>query len=122
MLADDRARRQRPARELATALLRFGVAGAVPAPPGALAVSGAAAAEDSDGPAHTPHSMSGGVPVATEGVAATAARSVRRCEVAARVSRLLEPSPGLSLPAMAAVFASAAVLVVAPVVLVLLPT
>jgi beta-lactamase regulating signal transducer with metallopeptidase domain len=37
MLADDRARRARPARELATALMRFGVAGAFDAPSGALA-------------------------------------------------------------------------------------
>ena len=37
MLADDRARRSRPARELATALMRFGVAGATAPPSGALA-------------------------------------------------------------------------------------
>jgi beta-lactamase regulating signal transducer with metallopeptidase domain len=37
MLADDRARQSRPARELATALLRFGVAGAQAPPSGALA-------------------------------------------------------------------------------------
>jgi Zn-dependent protease with chaperone function len=37
MLADDRALRQRPARELATALLRVGASGAGPAPAGALA-------------------------------------------------------------------------------------
>jgi Zn-dependent protease with chaperone function len=46
MLADDRARRARPARELATALLRFGTSGAgcAAAPLGALAaVSGAGA-------------------------------------------------------------------------------
>lgn len=97
MLADDRARRHRPARELATALLRFGVAGAGPAPSGALAVTGGA-----------------------EDVAAIAARSAVRCDVAARVSRLLEPAPRLPRPAMAAVFASAAILVIAPVALVLL--
>ncbi len=39
MLADDRALRHRPARELATALLRVGAAGGGPAPNGALAVS-----------------------------------------------------------------------------------
>lgn len=39
MLADDRARRSRPASELATALLRFGVAGAQAPPSGALAAS-----------------------------------------------------------------------------------
>ena len=40
MLADDRARRHRPARELATALLRVGAAGGVHAPAGALAAGG----------------------------------------------------------------------------------
>jgi bla regulator protein blaR1 len=41
MLADDRALRARPARELATALLRFGSAGAgCPVPAGALAAAG----------------------------------------------------------------------------------
>jgi Zn-dependent protease with chaperone function len=39
MLADDRALRQRPARELATALLRVGAFGACPAPSGALAAA-----------------------------------------------------------------------------------
>ena len=37
MLADDRALRGRPARELVSALVRFGTAGACPAPEGALA-------------------------------------------------------------------------------------
>jgi Zn-dependent protease with chaperone function len=45
MLADDRALRHRPARELATALLRVGVAGGAQAPNGALA----AAARGADG-------------------------------------------------------------------------
>jgi Zn-dependent protease with chaperone function len=40
MLADDRALRHRPARELATALLRVGAAGGVHAPTGALAADG----------------------------------------------------------------------------------
>jgi Zn-dependent protease with chaperone function len=39
MLADDRARRHRPALELATALLRVGAAGAALAPAGALSVA-----------------------------------------------------------------------------------
>jgi beta-lactamase regulating signal transducer with metallopeptidase domain len=43
MLADDRALRHRPARELATALLRVGAAGGAPAPAGALAIGGGAA-------------------------------------------------------------------------------
>lgn len=39
MLADDRALRARPARELASALVRFGTAGSCPAPAGALAAA-----------------------------------------------------------------------------------
>lgn len=46
MLADDRARRHRPARELATALLRVGAAGGGQAPSGALAAAGPAACGD----------------------------------------------------------------------------
>jgi Zn-dependent protease with chaperone function len=42
MLADDRARRGRPARELATALLRVGASGGGLAPAGALAATGTA--------------------------------------------------------------------------------
>src|SRR5690349_8792319 len=42
MLADDRARRRRPARELATALLRVGASGGGLAPVGALAATGTA--------------------------------------------------------------------------------
>jgi hypothetical protein len=45
MLADDRARRRGPARELATALLRVAAYGAGPAPAGALAAGTASAAE-----------------------------------------------------------------------------
>jgi Zn-dependent protease with chaperone function len=45
MLADDRALRQRPARELATALLRVGASGGGRAPSGALAAAGTADAE-----------------------------------------------------------------------------
>ncbi|WP_329243892.1 M56 family metallopeptidase [Actinoallomurus sp. NBC_01490] len=41
MAADDRARRHRPAKELATALLRFASAGANPAPVGTLGIIGA---------------------------------------------------------------------------------
>ncbi len=43
MLADDRARKRLPARELATALLRVGVSGGGQAPAGALAAAGSAA-------------------------------------------------------------------------------
>jgi Zn-dependent protease with chaperone function len=79
MLADDHALRGGPARELASALVRFGTAGACPAPAGALA--------------------------AAEG------------EVAARVARLVQPVRPLPTTAVAAVCLAAAVLVAAPVML-----
>jgi len=82
MLADDRALRGGPARELVSALVRFGTAGICPAPAGALAV-----AEGSDG------------------------------EVAARVTRLLQPSRPLPAVAVMAVCLAAALLVAAPVTL-----
>jgi Zn-dependent protease with chaperone function len=87
MLADDRARRVLPARELATALMRFGVAG-VPAPP-----SGALAAADAG----------------SQG------------EVVTRVVRLLKPEPGLSPPVWAAVCCGAALLVLVPAALFVIP-
>jgi Zn-dependent protease with chaperone function len=86
MLADDRARRARQAKELATALLRFGVAGAQAPPCGALAAYPAG-----------------------EG------------EVAVRVARLLEPQPGLSRVVWVAVCCSAALLVVVPAALFVVP-
>ncbi len=43
------------------------------------------------------------------------------CDLAARVTRLLRPPPGLSVPAMALLSAIAAGLVVAPAVAILLP-
>jgi hypothetical protein len=79
MLADDRALRGRPARELVSALVRFGTAGTCPVPAGALA--------------------------AAEG------------EVAARVTRLLQPVRPLPAAAVTAVCLAAAVLVAAPVML-----
>jgi Zn-dependent protease with chaperone function len=88
MLADDRARRHRPGRELAMALLRVGAAGGGWAPPGALAaVSGDAV---------------GG-------------------ELAARVTRLLRPQPGLPVIAIALLGLVAAFLVIAPVAALLAP-
>jgi hypothetical protein len=81
MLADDRALRGRPARELVSALVRFGTAGTCPAPDGALA--------------------------AGEG------------EVAARVTRLLKPVQPLPTATVLAICLSAAVLVAAPVTLLL---
>jgi Zn-dependent protease with chaperone function len=82
MLADDRALRGGPARELVSALVRFGTAGTCPAPAGALAV-----AEGSEG------------------------------EVAARVTRLLRPAKPLPAAAVMAVCLAAALLVAAPVTL-----
>src|SRR6266567_271028 len=79
MLADDRALRGRPARELASALVRFGTAGACPAPAGALA--------------------------AGEG------------EVAARVTRLLQPVRPLPTVAVLAICLAAGLLVAAPIAL-----
>jgi Zn-dependent protease with chaperone function len=79
MLADDRALRSRPARELVSALVRFGTAGACPAPAGALA--------------------------AAEG------------EVAARVSRLLQPVRPLPTTVVLAICLASALLVAAPVTL-----
>jgi hypothetical protein len=79
MLADDRALRDRPARELVTALARFGTAGICPAPAGALA--------------------------AGEG------------EVAARVTRLLKPVRPLPAAAVLAICLAAALLVAAPITL-----
>jgi len=81
MLADDRALRGGPARELVSALVRFGTAGTCPAPAGALA--------------------------AAEG------------EVAARVTRLLQPVRPLPAVAVMAVCLAAGLLVAAPVTLLL---
>jgi Zn-dependent protease with chaperone function len=81
MLADDRALRGCPARELVSALVRFGTAGTCPAPAGALA--------------------------AGEG------------EVAARVTRLLKPVRPLPAAAVLAICLSSALLVAAPVTLLL---
>ena len=79
MLADDRALRGRPARELVSALVRFGTAGACPAPAGALA--------------------------AGEG------------EVAARVTRLLQPVRPLPTAVVLAICLASAALVAAPITL-----
>jgi Zn-dependent protease with chaperone function len=82
MLADDHALAGGPARELVSALVRFGTAGTCPAPAGALAV-----AEGSEG------------------------------EVAARVTRLLQPARPLPAAAVMAICLAAALLVAAPVTL-----
>jgi hypothetical protein len=87
MHADDRALRQRSPRQLATALLRFGAAGAGSVPSGALA----------------------------------AAHRADECEVAARVIRLLRPTPGLSNAVVALVLAASAAIVTIPATLLILP-
>jgi Zn-dependent protease with chaperone function len=92
MLADDRARRFRPARELATALLRVGASGGGVAPAGALAISGSADT------GHYVHS-----------------------ELAARVTRLLRPPPDLALPIKVGIGITAALIVLAPAVALLVP-
>jgi bla regulator protein blaR1 len=82
MLADDRALRGRPARELVSALVRFGTAGTCPAPAGALA--------------------------AVEG------------DMAARVTRLLQPVRPLPAAASTAICLAAGLLVAATVGLLIL--
>jgi Zn-dependent protease with chaperone function len=86
MHADDLARRHRPARELATALLRVGAAGGGAAPSGALAVGPAA-----------------------------------DCDVAARVTRLLRPAPGLPASARVLVGLAATLAIVVPVAVLTIP-
>ncbi|HEV2450578.1 MAG TPA: M56 family metallopeptidase [Streptosporangiaceae bacterium] len=87
MLADDRARRARPGRELATALMRFGVAGAQAPPSGTLAVE----------------------------------RSEVPGDVVTRVVRLLEPQLRLARPLWITVCCGAALLVVVPAALFVVP-
>lgn len=86
MHADDMAQRHRPARELATALLRVGAAGGGLAPSGTLAV--------------------GGPP---------------DCDVAARVTRLLRPAPGLPVSLRVLIALAAAVAIVIPATLLAVP-
>ncbi len=82
MLADDRALRGRPTRELVSALVRFGTAGACPAPAGALG--------------------------AGEG------------DVAARVTRLLQPVRPLPTTVVLAICLASALLVAAPITLLII--
>jgi Peptidase family M48 len=96
MLADDHAARQRPARELVTALIRVGAAGTPGTPAGTLAVA------DEDG-------AEGGSRAGSEG------------GVTARVERLLTPAPGLGLAARILVCSTAAALVVVPAALLVMP-
>ena len=87
MHADDMARRHRPARELATALLRVGAAGGGLAPSGALA----------------------------------AVQPAMDCDVAARVTRLLRPAPGLSVSALVLVALAATLAIMVPAGVLLMP-
>ena len=110
MMADDRARRRLPARELATALLRVGVSGGR-APVGMLAVAGSpgGAATGQSSPAHVGARAARVTPATLDG------------QLAARVTRLLRPPPGLPVAAVILLGAVAALLVVAPAVALLLP-
>jgi Zn-dependent protease with chaperone function len=91
MLADDHAARQRPARELVTALIRVGASGSPGSPAGTLAM-----ADDEDD-------------------------EVGDSGVTARVERLLTPAPGLPLAARVLVCGAAAALVVVPAALLVIP-
>jgi len=93
MMADDRAQRRLPAMELATALLRVGASGGGRAPRGALAIASS--------PTRPGPTIDG--------------------ELAARVTRLLRPPPGLPVIAAILVGTVAAVLAVAPALALLLP-
>lgn len=116
MMADDRARRRLPARELATALLRVGTSGGGGAPAGALAVTGGFREAVAAG-----RTRIGGFAVAAGTRGPRAAATRMDSDLAARVTRLLRPPPGLPLPAMVLLAAVAAALVVAPAVAILLP-
>jgi hypothetical protein len=111
MMADDRARRRRPAKELATALLRVGVSGGGVAPIGALAISGI--------PARIAGTMAPG-PV--DGARPTGSpEATMDGQLAARVTRLLRPPPGLPVGASVFIGVAAAALVAAPAIAMLLP-
>jgi Zn-dependent protease with chaperone function len=108
MMADDRAQRRLPARELATALLRVGVYGGGGAPTGALAMAGGYAQANGS---------SADVMARPTGTSAPTIDG----ELAARVTRLLRPPPGLPVPAVILLGTIAALLVVAPALALLLP-
>ncbi len=111
MMADDRAGRRLPARELATALLRVGASGGQ-APPGALAVADTAGERGS-------RTRGTSAPVGAR--AARVPATTLDGQLTARVARLLRPPPGLPVAAVILLCAVAALLVVAPTAAVLLP-
>ncbi|HEV7934516.1 MAG TPA: M56 family metallopeptidase [Actinomadura sp.] len=122
MAADDRARRHRPPRELATALLRFAAARPAAAPSGALAAIGARDAQASRPPAPGGSEPAG--PVAA-GAGSAAGRTfspdaTAASPVLARVSRLVEPAPSGPVTQVA-VLAAASLLAVIPPLLYALP-
>jgi len=108
MMADDRAQRRLPARELATALLRVGAYGGGRAPTGALAIA------DGSAPAKSSAAAIMARPVSNPGPTIDG-------ELAARVARLLRPPPGLPVLAVVLLGTIAALLVVAPALALLLP-
>lgn len=116
MMADDRARRRLPAKELATALLRVGTSGGGGAPAGALAVLGG---YGNSIPAGQTWIRGFAGPASARGPRPDAV--TMDSDLAARVTRLLRPPPGLSLLAMAFLAVVAAALVVAPAAALLLP-
>jgi len=124
MMADDRARRRRPARELATALLRVGVSGGGLAPVGALAITGGASARGEMGVVPAGAAGSGRTCSSPAPVGARPDSPRGRAmdgELAARVTRLLKPPPGLPVLAMILLGAASAMLVLAPAIALLLP-
>jgi bla regulator protein blaR1 len=126
MMADDRALRVRGlfARELATALLRFGTAstGNTPAPAGALAVVPAIAGGAGDFARPALPSGSGGAARAgaASGPGGPAGPSAEG-DLTARVNRLLAPPQPLSRPVRATIVLSAVLLVAAPILLLIVP-
>src|SRR5258708_23705002 len=118
MMADDRARRRRPARELATALLRVGASGGGLAPAGALAISGGIPARadiGGAGPTGAAGSRRRGSSPAPIGARPDyPPGTAMDGELAARVTRLLRPPPGLPVLAIILLGAAAALLVLAP--------
>jgi bla regulator protein blaR1 len=128
MMADDRAQRRLPARELATALLRVGAYGGGRAPIGALAIAGGTApwmrATASTARGDTARSGAGGSARARSSSAPLGTRAggpMMDGELAARVTRLLRPPPGLPVLAVILLGTVAALLVIAPALALLLP-
>jgi Zn-dependent protease with chaperone function len=130
MLADDHALRHRPARELATALIRVGAAGSR-VPSGALAIAdggagagaagGAGARARADaasvvdaGAAGAGASAAGGAGAGASAAGGAGAGAAGGGAVAVRVARLLRPAPGLSAAALALVCGTAGLLVAVP--------